>query len=471
MVGLTLFSGLFPELSGHIPSQSKVNRKQLEANSTGLQSIQMPVDSSRLEGFYKLSVSERREMLAKIAGLTPEQVEAWSSSGELSEDSADRMIENVIGTYSLPIGVATNSIIDGEHYLIPFVLEEPSVVAAASNMAKRCHANGGFTSDNDDPVMIGQIQVVGCDNPEAAKASVLENSAKLIESCNAVDPILVKFGGGCRDIRARIIETDSGPMVIVHILVDCRDAMGANAVNTMAETIAPKIEGMTGGTVILRIISNLAVHRLARVSAVFSPEEISDKGDARQGSEVIDGVLQAYHFAKADPFRATTHNKGIMNAISPVAIACGQDWRAVESGAHSFAAHERVYGSLTHWEKDGEGNLVGSIELPMAVGLVGGAVRVHPAAQANVALLGITSADELAKVMAAAGLAQNLGALRALATVGIQAGHMKLHVRNMAVTAGAEDGEVDIVAARLRERGGRITQKAVEEELASLRAE
>ena len=471
MVGLTLFSGLFPELSGQIPSRSKVNRKQLEANPTGLQSIQMPVDSSRLEGFYKLSVSERREMLAKIAGLTPEQVEAWSSSGELSEDSADRMIENVIGTYSLPIGVATNFIIDGEHYLIPFVLEEPSVVAAASNMAKRCHANGGFTSDNDDPVMIGQIQVVGCDDPGAAKASVLENSAELVESCNAVDPILVKFGGGCRDIRARIIETDSGPMVIVHILVDCRDAMGANAVNTMAETIAPKVEGMTGGTVILRIISNLAVHRLARVSAVFSPEEISDKGDARQGSEVIDGVLQAYHFAKADPFRATTHNKGIMNAISPVAIACGQDWRAVESGAHSFAAHERVYGSLTHWEKDGEGNLVGSIELPMAVGLVGGAVRVHPAAQANVALLGITSADELAKVMAAAGLAQNLGALRALATVGIQAGHMKLHVRNMAVTAGAEDGEVDIVAARLRERGGRITQKAVEEELASLRAE
>jgi len=471
MVGLTLFSGLFPELSGQIPGQSKVNRKQLEANSTGLQSIQMPVDSSRLEGFYKLSVSERREMLAKIAGLTPEQVGAWSSSGELSEDSADRMIENVIGTYSLPIGVATNFIIDGEHYLIPFVLEEPSVVAAASNMAKRCHANGGFTSDNDDPVMIGQIQVVGCDNPEAAKASVLENSAKLIESCNAVDPILVKFGGGCRDIRARIIETDSGAMVIVHILVDCRDAMGANAVNTMAETIAPKIESLTSGTVILRIISNLAVHRLARVSAVFSPEEISDKGDARQGSEVIDGVLQAYHFAKADPFRATTHNKGIMNAISPVAIACGQDWRAIESGAHSFAAHERVYGSLTHWEKDDEGNLVGSIELPMAVGLVGGAVRVHPAAQANVALLGITSADELAKVMAAAGLAQNLGALRALATVGIQAGHMKLHVRNMAVTAGAEDGEVDIVAARLRERGGRITQKAVEEELASLRAE
>jgi len=431
----------------------------------------MPVDSSRLEGFYKLSVSERREMLAELAGLTPEQVGAWSASGELSEEAADRMIENVVGTYSLPIGVATNFIIDREHYLVPFVLEEPSVVAAASNMAKRCHQRGGFVSNNDDPVMIGQIQVVDCDNPASAMDAIMGNKQELIDSCNEVDPILVKFGGGCRDIEARIIETESGPMVIVHILVDCRDAMGANAVNTMAETIAPKIEGITGGTVILRIISNLAVHRLARVSAVFTPEEMSDKGDATQGTEVIDGILQAYHFAKADPFRATTHNKGIMNAISAIAIACGQDWRAIESGAHSYASHERIYGSLTHWESDDDGNLVGSIELPMAVGLVGGAVRVHPAAQANVALLGISTADQLAKVMAAAGLVQNLGALRALATVGIQAGHMKLHVRNMAVTAGAEGDEVDAVAARLRAQGGRITQKAVEEELAKLRSE
>ena len=431
----------------------------------------MPVDNSRLEGFYKLSVSERREMLAELASLTPEQVKAWSSDGELSEEAADRMIENVVGTYSLPIGVATNFIIDSEHYLVPFVLEEPSVVAAASNMAKRCHGRGGFTSNNDDPVMIGQIQLVDCDNPSAAMEAIIDNKQDLIDSCNEVDPILVKFGGGCRNIEARLIETDSGPMVIVHILVDCRDAMGANAVNTMAETIAPKIEGMTGGTVILRIISNLAIHRLARVSAVFTPEEMSDKGDSQQGSEVIDGILQAYHFAKADPFRATTHNKGIMNAISAIAIACGQDWRAIESGAHSYASHERTYGSLTHWERDDEGNLLGSIELPMAVGLVGGAVRVHPAAQANVALLGITTADQLAKVMAAAGLVQNLGALRALATVGIQAGHMKLHVRNMAVTAGAEGVEVDTVAARLRAQGGRITQKAVEEELAKFRSE
>ena len=432
----------------------------------------MPIENSRIGGFYKLSVSERRKLLAEIAELSDEQVEAWADSGELDEESADRMIENVVGTYSLPIGVATNFVIDGSHYAIPFVLEEPSVVAAASNMAKRCLANGGFSSDNDDPVMIGQIQVVGCEDPNGAMESILAAKDELVSNCNEVDPILVKFGGGCRDLSARVIETGSGPMVIVHIHVDCRDAMGANAVNTMAETIAPRVEEISGGTVILRIISNLAVLRLARVSAVFTPEEMSDGGqDAKQGSEVIEGVIEAYHFAEADPFRATTHNKGIMNAISAVALACGQDWRAIESGAHSYASHERTYGSLTTWSKDDDGNLVGSIELPMAVGLVGGAVRVHPAAQANVALLGVGSADELAKVMAASGLAQNLGALRALATVGIQAGHMKLHVRNMAVTAGAEGGEVDRVASMLRERGGRITQASVIGALEEIRSE
>lgn len=432
----------------------------------------MPIENSRIKGFYKLSVSERRELLGELAGLNQEQKDAWGESGELDEDAADRMIENVVGTYSLPIGVATNFVIDGSHYAIPFVLEEPSVVAAASNMAKRCLVKGGFKSENDDPVMIGQIQVVGCSEPELAKKSILDERENLISKCNDVDPILVKFGGGCKNIEVRIIETGSGPMVIVHIHVDCRDAMGANAVNTMAEEIAPAVEEITGGTVILRIISNLAVLRLARVSAVFTPEEMSDKGgNSIQGSEVIEGVIQAYHFAEADPFRATTHNKGIMNAISAVALACGQDWRAIEAGAHSYASHDRRYGSLTEWSKDDEGNLIGSIEVPMAVGLVGGAVRVHPAAKANVALLGLDTADELAKVMAAAGLAQNLGALRALATVGIQAGHMKLHVRNMAVTAGAEGEEVDIVASSLRQKGGRITQAAVIEELRELRGE
>ena len=431
----------------------------------------MPVENSRLKGFYKLSVPERRAKLAELAGLTDEQVKAWADA-ELDEGTADRMIENVIGRYSLPIGVATNFIIDGDHYLIPFVVEEASVVAAASNMAKRCQATGGFVSNNTEPVMIGQIQVVGCDDPEASKAAILAAKDELIQACNDVDPILVKFGGGCRDVEARIIDTDSGPMIIVHILVDCRDAMGANAVNTMAETIAPRVESLSSGTVILRIISNLAVHRLARGSATFTPEEMSDAGnDPVRGAEVINGVLQAYHFAAADPFRATTHNKGIMNAISPVAIACGQDWRAVESGAHSYAAHERRYGSMTHWEKDADGNLVGSIEIPMAVGLVGGAIRIHPGAQANVALLGIKSADDLAKVMAAAGLAQNLGALRALATVGIQAGHMKLHLRNMIATAGAEPEEIEPVASIVRESGERITMAAVEAALKQVRGE
>ncbi|MDE0953135.1 MAG: hydroxymethylglutaryl-CoA reductase, degradative [Candidatus Poseidoniales archaeon] len=428
----------------------------------------MPVENSRLKGFYKLSVPERREKLAELAGLTKEQVKAWADA-DLSEETADRMIENVVGRYSLPIGVATNFIIDDEHYLVPFVVEEASVVAAASNMAKRCHAKGGFRSNNTDPIMIGQIQVVSCDNPEASKNSILAAKKELIQSCNDVDPILVKFGGGCKDVEVRIIETMSGPMVIVHILVDCRDAMGANAVNTMAETIAPRIESLSGGTVILRIISNLAIHRLARVSATFTPKEMSDKGDVKQGSEVIDGVIQAYHFAAADPFRATTHNKGIMNAISPIAVACGQDWRAIESGAHSYCAHERQYSSMTHWEKDSEGNLVGSIECPMAVGLVGGAVKIHPGAQANVALLGIKSADDLAKVMAAAGMAQNLGALRALATVGIQAGHMKLHLKNMISSAGAMDDEIDLVANMVKESGDRITMATVESALLKIR--
>ncbi len=424
----------------------------------------MAVSNSRLQGFYKLSVSERRKLLAEIAGLSQEQISAWSETGELSESAADKMIENVVGTYSLPIGVATNFVIDDEHYLIPFVLEEPSVVAAASNMAKRCQKKGGFVSNNDDPVMIGQIQIVNCPDIDASKAAILAEKENLIDLCNQVDPILVKFGGGCRDIQIRVLETQSGNMVILHLLVDCRDAMGANAVNTMAESIASKVELISGGTVILRIISNLAVHRLARVSAVFTREEMSNGGkDPNQGEEVIDGVIQAYHFAAADPFRATTHNKGIMNAISPIAIACGQDWRAIESGAHSYASYGKEYGSMTHWEKNEDGDLLGSIELPMAVGLVGGAVRVHPAAQTNVALLGINSANDLAKVMAAAGLAQNLGALRALATVGIQAGHMKLHARNMAVTAGANDDEVDAVVNLANSSNERITAKLIED--------
>lgn len=433
----------------------------------------MAIEDSRMPGFHRLTPKERREKLSEVAGLTEEHVKAWES-GTLDMGIADRMIENVIGTYSLPIGVATNFIIDGKHYAIPFVVEEASVVAAASNMAKRCLKSGGFRSSNDDPIMIGQIQVVGLKDVGAAQSSVLSSKDEIIELCNEVDPILVKFGGGCKDIEARSIDTDSGSMLIVHLLVDCRDAMGANAVNTMAETVAPKIEELTGGTVILRIISNLAVHRLARISATFTPEEMSDSGnDHVQGSEVINGVIQAFHFAAADPFRATTHNKGIMNAVSSVAIACGQDWRAIEAGAHAYAAFgkkDSTYGSMTEWSKDQNGNLVGSIEMPMAVGLVGGAIRIHPGAKANVALLGVETADELGKVMASAGLAQNLGALRALATVGIQAGHMKLHLQNMAATAGAVDDEIELVSNIVKSSGERITMAAVIAALESLRS-
>ena len=382
------------------------------------------------------------------------------------------MIENVIGTYSLPIGVATNFIIDGEHYLIPFVVEEASVVAAASNMAKRCHTKGGFFSDNDEPVMIGQIQIVGCEDPEEARLAILSAEKELVEACNDVDPILVKFGGGCKGVEARIIETGSGPMVIVHILVDCRDAMGANAVNTMAELIAPEVERLTGGRVHLKILSNLAAHRLARVEAIFTPEELSNDGTIENGQDVINGIIEAHHFAVADPFRATTHNKGVMNAISSVAVACGQDWRAIEAGCHAWASHaNNHYTSMTNWRINEDGNLHGSIETPMAVGIVGGASKVHPVAKANLAILGVKSANELAGIICAAGLAQNLGALRALATNGIQAGHMKLHSRNMAVSAGAQGEEIEIVAARLQAHSGPKTQTTVKKILDELRNE
>mmetsp|Transcript_3488 Transcript_3488/g.4728 ORF Transcript_3488/g.4728 Transcript_3488/m.4728 type:complete len:435 (-) Transcript_3488:287-1591(-) len=431
----------------------------------------MPVENSRLQGFYKLSVEDRRKKLAEIADLTDEHVNAWADA-ELDENIADGMVENVIGRYSLPIGAATNFIIDGEHYVIPFVVEEASVVAAASNMAKRCHARGGFISNNTDPVMIGQVQLVDVEDPGAAVSTILATKDELIRMCDEVDPILKKFGGGCRDIEARIVDTMSGPMVIIHILVDCRDAMGANAVNTMAETISSRLEELSGGgTAILRIVSNLAIRRLARVTAIFTPEEMSDRGnDAEAGAGVIDGVVRAYHFAAADPFRAATNNKGIMNAISSVAVACGQDWRAVEAGAHAYSSFEREqYSPMAEWSKDNEGNLVGTIEVPMAVGLVGGAVTVHPGAKANVALLGIKTANDLAKCIAAAGLAQNLGALRALATVGIQAGHMKLHLRNMATSVGAEPDEVEAVVSLAKKSGERITVALVEDALRRVR--
>ena len=430
----------------------------------------MPVDNSRLKGFYKLDVEQRRRMVADLANLSEEQVAALAANGELDDASADRMIENVIGTMSLPVGVATNFIIDKKHYVVPFCLEESSVVAAASNMAKRCHAKGGFTSNNDGPMMIAQIQLLDVENHEGAIEQIQVNKTQLMDLANSLPSTMIRLGGGCKNITTRSLETLSGPMLIVHIHVDCRDAMGANAVNTMAELLAPQLEKITSGRSLLRILSNLATQRLARVSATFTPAEMSNTGDEDDGKNIIEGILEAHHFAMADPFRAATHNKGVMNGISAVAVACGQDWRAVEAGCHAYVAfHQGRYGSMTHWEKDTDGNLVGTIETPMAVGIVGGASKVHPVARANLEILGVESAQELASVMAAAGLAQNLGALRALATSGIQKGHMRLHAKNMAVSAGAVGEEIEKVAQRLISEDGPKTQTRVAEILKALR--
>ena len=430
----------------------------------------MPVDNSRVKGLYKMSVEERRALVAKAAGLTDEHIDALASHGELDETSADRMIENVIGTMSLPVGVATNFVIDGKHYFIPFCLEESSVVAAASNMAKRCLANGGFRTNNDAPVMIGQIQLLDIQDMEAAQHSIREAADELMAFCNDVPSRMIALGGGCKAIETRVVSTNLGTMLVVHLLVDCRDAMGANAVNTMAERVAPKLEALTEGRAHLRILSNLAAHRLARVEAVFTPEEMASNAESDDGEAVIQGILEAHTFAVEDPYRATTHNKGIMNAISSVALACGQDWRAIEAGCHAWTTMASgTYTSMSSWSQDKEGNLVGRMELPMAVGIVGGASKVHPAARANLAILGVESAQELAGVILCAGLAQNLGALRALSTKGIQAGHMKLHAKNMAVSAGAVGEEVDVLAARLQAFEGHRTQTLVESWLKELR--
>ena len=430
----------------------------------------MPVENSRLSGFFRHTVAERRNLVKKLAGLSDEQTSALAANGELDDEAADRMIENVIGTMSLPVGVATNFVIDDKHYLIPFCLEESSVVAAASNMAKRCLQKGGFRTQNDGPMMIGQLQILNCPDIKQSQLALHQAKDDIIALCNSLPSTMVRLGGGCKRIETRVIESLSGPMLVLHIIVDCRDAMGANAVNTMAELIAPEVERLTLGRVHLKILSNLAAHRLARVEATFTPKELSNDGTEENGNQIIQGILEAHHFALADPFRAATHNKGVMNAISSVAVACGQDWRAIEAGCHSWASFSNDnYSSMTEWKLDGEGCLVGSIETPMAVGIVGGASKVHPVAKTNLAILGVTSASELAGIICASGLAQNLGALRALATNGIQAGHMKLHSRNMAVSAGAVGEEIEIVATKLQSHIGPKTQTIVQKILDEIR--
>lgn len=389
-----------------------------------------------------MSPAERLEIVKEFADLTDEEIDAIRNTGGIGIEQADLMIENVIGTFDLPLGIATNFLINGKDYLVPMAIEEPSVVAAASNSAKMAHVEGGFETSSTDPIMIGQIQLVDVEDASKAQENIQSKKKEIMELANEQDPLLVKFGGGAKDIEVRIIDSMKGPMAIVHLLVDCRDAMGANAVNTMAEAVSPLIEEITGGKALLRIISNLAVFRLARAKAVFSKDAIG-------GEEVVDAVMNAYAFAAVDPYRCATHNKGIMNGVTAVVFATGNDTRAVEAGAHAYAAFKGEYKPLTHYEKNKDGNLVGSIEIPAAVGLIGGATAVHPVAKANVKILGVKTASELGEVMAAVGLAQNFAALRALATEGIQRGHMSLHARNVAVTAGATGELIDKVVEKL----------------------
>ncbi len=408
--------------------------------------------SSEIPGFYKRTVAERRAFLRDWAGLTEEEARAFEFPPGIDPGLVDRMIENVVGVMPLPLGVATNFRINGKDYLIPMAIEEPSVVAAASNAAKVARAAGGFFAQTTPPVMIGQVQIVDVPDPAAARLRILHHRDALLEEANATDTVLVKFGGGAKEIEVRSVPSTRGTMVIAHLLVDARDAGGMNAVNTMCEALAPEFARLTGGRVVLRIISNLAVHRLARAHATFPAELL--KTDTATGPEVVDAILDAYAFALADPFRCATHNKGIMNGVSAVVVATGNDFRAIESGAHTYAAWKAADGAgvvrpLTTYEKDKDGNLVGTIELPAPVGLIGGATAVHPTAKANVKVLGVKSARELGEVLASVGLAQNFAALRALATEGIQRGHMELHARNLAVSAGARPDEVDRVVERL----------------------
>ena len=413
--------------------------------------------TSKYSGFYKLSVTDRLNEVADFAALTEGEKEMLRRDGALSLKEADRMIENAIGIMPIPLGVAVNFCINGKDYLIPMATEEPSVIAAASNMARICRADGGFRTSNTGAVMIAQIQAANVSDVYAARLKILEKREALIRAANEKDPLLVQMGGGMKDLDVRIVESGLGKMVITHILVDTRDAMGAN---TMAEALAPMIENLTGGKVYLRILSNLADQRLARARVEIDQEKLG-------GEAVVDGIISAYAFAAADPYRAATHNKGIMNGIDAVVLATGNDTRAIESGAHAYAARTGSYTTLTTWEKTAGGNLVGTIELPMAVGLVGGATKVHPVAKLAVKILGVQSALELGEVIACVGLAQNLGALKALATEGIQRGHMSLHAKNVAAMAGVPQDMADAVIQQMvEEKAVRIDRaKEIMEEL------
>ena len=425
------------------------------------------MDKEAFSGFYKKSVKERQEILAKEFSLSEQEKALLAKESPLPFEVADRMIENVVGTFPLPYGIATNFTIDGKDYIVPMALEEPSVVAAASNAAK---LSTGFKTACDEPIMIGQLQLINLKDANKAKQDILAKKEEILTAARDVDPILIKFGGGPKDLKVNVLKTERGDMIELQLLVDVRDAMGANAINTMLEKITPKAEEISGGVHVARIISNLAIYRRAQSKTTWTKQtlEESTKGTMK-GEEVIERILDLYELAKATPFRCATHNKGIMNGIDAVVIATGNDFRAIEAGAHVFSAYGGKIKPLTKYSKDSEGNLVGEIDLPLALGLVGGAVKVHPIAQLSIKILGIKTANDLARIIACVGLAQNFAAMRAIATTGIQSGHMKLHAKNIAVQAGAKPEEIDAVAAKMIE-SKEINQTKAEQLLNEMRA-
>lgn len=419
--------------------------------------------SSRIEGLHKMTPAKRLQAVSQQAQLDEETVSIFAAAASGQIELADRLVENAITTMAIPIGIATNMIVDGRELLVPMATEESSVIAAVCNAAKRCRASGGFFTSSSGSVMAAQIQLLNASDPENVRLKLYERIDEIRTICNDTDPLLVKHGGGFRDFHVRVIDTAEGPMTIAHIIVDTRDAMGANAVNSMAEALAPKLVEWTGARSLLRILTNLADRRVVRARAVWSLPEVGN-------TQVRDDMLSAYHFADADPYRAATHNKGIMNGISAVVLATGNDTRAIEAGAHAFTVRNGRYRSMSRWEKDTDGNLVGILELPMAVGLIGGATKIHPTAQSNLKLLGVESADALARIIVSIGLAQNFAALRALATTGIQKGHMALHAQNVALMVGAIGDEIDLVANELKSIG-KVRQDLAEECLQRIRSQ
>ena len=403
---------------------------------------------SRLPDFYNLEVLKRHQVLLAKSTLELKHIAALSGNEGLNVENANHMIENVIGVYGLPIGIATNFIVNGREILVPMVIEESSVVAGASFAAKLARAGGGFQAKSTSPEMIGQIQVLDLEDVDVAYHDLLNNKQTVIDSVMDIDPVISDLGGGVKDIEVRVVhESPIGPFIIVHLIYDTRDAMGANAVNTAAEFLSPIIEEITGGRVHLRILSNLADRRLASANVTIPLEAL---GFANYNAEKVrDGIIEAWAFASVDPYRAATHNKGVMNGVDAVVIATGNDWRAIEAGAHAYAARSGSYTSLSKWYVDSNGSLCGEIEMPMAVGIVGGATRVHPSSQAALKLLDVQSSSELAEIIVSVGLAQNLAALRALSTEGIQRGHMGLHARQVAIAAGAEGNDVNVIASKM----------------------